>query len=143
MSQNENYLLILGQIWTPSVVPTTIYTNVHSDDTTTESVQYYTVRSKFTVSTLTCLDHLAVREDCECDVKQCVIKVGCEYSILCKYLILNYFYIKYFSQDILFFCWIHQTHLAAGLIKLKISLLISYRRVSLEPFIHCVYCVTY
>merc|ERR1719402_524014 len=44
------------------------------DDTTTESVQYYTVRSKFTVSTLTCLDHLAVREDCECDVKQCVIK---------------------------------------------------------------------
>merc|ERR1719402_1115382 len=44
------------------------------DDTTTESVQYYTVKSKFTVSTLTCLDHLAVREDCECDVKQCVIK---------------------------------------------------------------------
>ena len=47
-----------------------------SDDVTTESVQYYTVKSKFTVSTLTCLDHLAVREDCECDVKQCVIKVN-------------------------------------------------------------------
>ena len=46
------------------------------DDVTTESVQYYTVKSKFTVSTLTCLDHLAVREDCECDVKQCVIKVN-------------------------------------------------------------------
>merc|ERR1719209_1182100 len=44
------------------------------DDVTTESVQYYTVKSKFTVSTLTCLDHLAVREDCECDVKQCVVK---------------------------------------------------------------------
>merc|ERR1719402_647540 len=44
------------------------------DDAITESVQYYTVKSKFTVSTLTCLDHLAVREDCECDVKQCVIK---------------------------------------------------------------------
>ena len=46
------------------------------DDTKTESVQYYTVRSKFTVSTLTCLDHLAVREDCECDVKACVVKVS-------------------------------------------------------------------
>jgi len=44
------------------------------DDSKTESVQYYTVRSKFTVSTLTCLDHLAVREDCECDVKACVVK---------------------------------------------------------------------
>jgi len=44
------------------------------DESRTESVQYYTVRSKFTVSTLTCLDHLAVREDCECDVKQCVVK---------------------------------------------------------------------
>ena len=50
--------------------------NIFSDDVTTESVQYYTVKSKFTVSTLTCLDHLAVREDCECDVKQCVIKVN-------------------------------------------------------------------
>ena len=49
---------------------------IFSDDVTTESVQYYTVKSKFTVSTLTCLDHLAVREDCECDVKQCVIKVN-------------------------------------------------------------------
>jgi len=44
------------------------------DDAITESVQYYTVKSKFTVSTLTCLDHLAVKEDCECDVKQCIVK---------------------------------------------------------------------
>ena len=53
---------------------------IFSDDVTTESVQYYTVKSKFTVSTLTCLDHLAVREDCECDVKQCVIKVNLYYK---------------------------------------------------------------
>lgn len=44
------------------------------EESVTESVQYYTVRSKFTVSTLTCLDNLAVRDDCDCDVKSCVVR---------------------------------------------------------------------
>ena len=51
--------------------------NFVSEDSTSEVVQYYGVRSKFTVSTLTCLDTLAVdQKPCEGEVKSCVAKVG-------------------------------------------------------------------
>jgi len=39
------------------------------DNAVTESVQYYTVRSKFQVTTFTALDHLAIKDECECTVK--------------------------------------------------------------------------
>ena len=71
----REFLLLVGKLSSHTPVGPIFDNTIYSDDVTTESVQYYTVKSKFTVSTLTCLDHLAVREDCECDVKQCVIKV--------------------------------------------------------------------
>ena len=60
------------------------------ENSATESVQFYTVRSKFHVTTFTCLDNLAVKvqssfdsgdtgliqDDCEC-----ITKSGCERPI--------------------------------------------------------------
>jgi len=42
------------------------------EDSVTETVQLYKVTSKFAITTLTCLDQLAIKEDCSCDIKSCV-----------------------------------------------------------------------
>jgi len=44
------------------------------DNSLTESVQFYTVKSRFQVTTLTCLDHLQIRDACECAQKTCVAR---------------------------------------------------------------------
>ena len=46
-----------------------------SDDTTSEVVQYYTVKSKFNVTTYTCLEDLKIKnEECECIESTCCDK---------------------------------------------------------------------